>query len=131
MRQAADSWSTHCRACRRRERDRNAKRVVAENTRLKSTLEQYAVDKEARAQARAEIELQAARLKFARSQYLKAVRIDKQQILRMSKNQNPTRKTAHAMGVRLDKIDKMYAQYVQQVEDIKAGKKPKPLDIGA
>lgn len=124
-----DTWSSECRACRRRADAKMRARLKADNTRLLSGLTRRAEVQDTRTMEKKEAEMLLSRMKLARSQYLKAVRVDKQQLKRMDRNEHPTKKTENARRVRLDKIARVKAQYRQQVLDIQAGRRARPLDL--
>jgi len=119
----ADSWSSECRACRKKRsaRARYKQRVieVKENEKLDAALDK-------RVKREEEKDLQTA-LKVAKSEFLREVRVDKQQLRRMDRNENPTKKTEHARQVRLDKIARVEMQYAAQVLDLKGGGRYKPI----
>jgi hypothetical protein len=126
-----DTWSSECRVCRAKRAKREAYALKVENARSFARIEHREVVREVRAAAKTDELLRLSRLKFAKSQYLKAIAVDKQQLKRMDARDRKLQNTARlekARAVRNDHILAITLQYQQQLIDIQEGRRPEPLN---
>lgn len=127
-----DTWSSECRACRARRAKREAYALKVENARSFARIEHREVVREVRAAAKTDEVLRLSRLRFAKSQYLKAIAVDKQQLRRMDARDRKLQNTARlgkAELARTNHIATITLQYQQQLIDIQGGRRPEPLNL--
>jgi len=125
----SDSWGSECRVCRRRSNARMIARLKASARRDEMKQVRQEEARVNKGVLKYEKTAEMVALQMAKSEYLKAVRVDKQQLKRMDRNEHPTKKTERARAVREAHIEFVKSRYERQVSDIKALREYKPLDL--